>query len=62
MRAVLATGCEFPWSYTGLHNESRPGEEGALQTECARITARIRYVIKYIGNHNMMLKAIHITS
>ena len=35
MRVVLITGCKFPYSYTGLHNERRPEEGGELQTECA---------------------------
>ena len=45
MTGALLPECEFKSIiYTRLNDESWPGEGGALQTGCAHVTARIRYL------------------
>ena len=44
MRDALATGCDFPYRYTRLHNESWSEQGGVLQTGCAHVTMRIWYI------------------
>ena len=41
---ALQTECDFPYRYTRFEIERCPEEGDALQTEGARITARIQYV------------------